>query len=130
MATRTKGPWNHRQCAEHRKVEGYTKKVCVLPGQDGDEVEHFASALYRLAKAFRRRLLKPATKRRTFDMHDVCGGHLEFPYMGKLCYGTKGMTPERLSVERTEVANFAKEIAKIRDSNPRYARFYTGNIWR
>jgi hypothetical protein len=50
MATRTKGPWNHRKCAEHRKVEGYTAKVCVLPGQNGDEVEHFAAVMYRLAK--------------------------------------------------------------------------------
>lgn len=122
--------WNHRKCAEHRKVEGYTSKVCVLPGQDGDQVEQFAAVLYRVAKAFRRRIPKPATKRRTFDPHDVCGGHFAFPGMGRVCYGRKRMSDEELESALSEAQSFAKEIGHLMSENPRYARFYTGKVWR
>jgi hypothetical protein len=122
--------WNHRKCAEHRKVEGYTAKVCVLPGQDGDEVEHFATVLYKVAAAFRRRILKPAVRRRQFDLHDVCGGHFPFPGMGKVCYGTKRMSDSELEYAEHEARVFAKEIGHLRAENPRYARFYTGDFWR
>jgi hypothetical protein len=129
MATRTKGPWNHRKCAEHRKVEGYTAKVCVLPGQNGDEVEHFAAVMYRLAKAFRRRIFKPATKKRAFNMHDLCGGHAPFPGMGKLCYGDRRMSASDLAAAKENALTFAKEIAQIRETMPRYARFYSSTVW-
>ena len=122
--------WNHRKCAEHRKVEGYTAKVCVLPGQNGDEIERFAQVMYKLAKAFNRRLFKPIPNRRNFDMHDVCGGHFDFPGMGNVCYGHSRMNASELQDARENALAFAKEIGHIRDQNPRYARFHTGNVWR
>lgn len=121
--------WNHKKCAEHRKVEGYTAKVCVLPGQDGDEVERFATVMYRLAVAFKRRIFKPAVKRRSFDMHDVCGGHFAFPGMGKVCYGNKRMSVSELEDAKNEALEFAKEVGKARATNPMYARFWTSDHW-
>lgn len=122
--------WNHRKCAEHRKVEGYTAKVCVLPGQDPEQVIRFAEVMYRLAAAFRRRIPKPAVKRRQFDMHDACGGHFEFPGLGKVCYGHKRMSEDELWVAKREAQEFAKDIGRSMSENPRYARFYTGQVWR
>lgn len=121
--------WSHRKCAEHRKVEGYTAKVCVLPGQDGDEVERFARVMYKLASAFHRRLFKPAPKKRAFNLHDICGGHFEFPGMGKVCYGRKGMDAGMLEFHEREAREFAKEIGKARASNPMYGRFWTSEHW-
>jgi hypothetical protein len=128
MATRKS--WNHKKCAAHRKVEGYTSKVCILPEQDEEQIVRFAEVMYRLATAFRRRIPKPAVKRKQFDMHDVCGGHFTYPAMGKVCYGSKRMNAEELEHAKAEAFDFAKEIEAIMQSNPRYARFYTGTAWR
>lgn len=122
--------WNHRKCAEHRKVEGYTAKVCVLPGQDPEQVIRFAEVIYRAAKAFHRTIPKPGTNRRTFDMHNVCGGHFPFPGMGKVCYGHKRMDQSELEHARAEALTFAQEIKQLMDENPRYSRFHTGDFWR
>lgn len=122
--------WNHRKCAEHRRVEGYTAKVCVLPGQDPEQIVRFAEVMYKLAMAFRRRIPKPAVNRRTFDPHDVCGGHFDFPGMGRVCYGRKRMSLTELEAERRDALEFAKEIGLLRAENPRYARFHTGDVWR
>ena len=130
MARRMSGPWNHRKCAEHRKIEGYTKKVCVLPGQDPEQIYRFAEVMYRLAVAFKRTIPKPATTRRQFNMHDVCGGHFSFPGMGKVCYGHRGMQAWELGAAQDEARKFAKEIGEIRANNPRYARFHTEDFWR
>lgn len=128
---RTKGPWNHRKCAEHHKVAGYTKKVCVLPGQDAEAVVRFAEVMHRVAVAFGRTLPKPAGAiRRSHDEHFSCGGHFDFPGMGSVCYGNRRMDAIRLKTAYDEARAFAKEIGHIREQNPRYARFYTGDFWR
>lgn len=121
--------WNHRKCAEHHKVEGYTAKVCVLPGQDPEEIVRFAEVMYRLATAFRRRIFKPAVKRKSFDMHDACGGHFPFPGMGKVCYGTRTMDPFALEAAEMDARAFAIEIGHARATNPMYARFWTSDHW-
>lgn len=121
--------WDHGTCAAHRKVEGYTSKVCVLPGQDPEQIVRFAEVMYRLATAFRRRIPKPGVNRRAFDMHDVCGGHFAFPGMGKVCYGHKRMSPTELEHAEKESRTFAKEIGMARNSNPVYARLWTSEHW-
>ena len=122
--------WNHRKCAEHRKVEGYTAKVCVLPGQDPEQVIRFAEVMYRAAKAFHRTIPKPGVNRRSFNMHNVCGGHFDFPGMGRVCYGHKRMSLTALETAEREARTFAKEIGKLQAENPRYSRFHTGEFWR
>lgn len=122
--------WNHRKCAAHRKVEGYTAKVCILPGQDEEQIVRFAEVMYRLAAAFRRRIPKPATNRRTYNPHDACGGHITgYSSLGKLCYGRKGMSVSALADAKQEALDFADEIVRTMETNPRYARFYTGTVW-
>lgn len=33
---------NHDECVEHVKVEGYKRKVCILAGQNREDVIQFA----------------------------------------------------------------------------------------
>lgn len=123
--------WNHRKCAEHRKVEGYTAKVCVLPGQDPEQVYRFAEVMNKLAVAFKRRNLKPAgAKKHRFDPHSGCGGHFDFPAQGRVCYGHYRMDDVELGYAEKKAREFCKEIGKLMSSNPRYARAFTGDFWR
>lgn len=111
--------FNHkRYCADHVKVDGYTAKVCILKGQDPDPIVRFAACMVRLARAFHREIKKPgAVRKPTFDIHNLCGGHFEFPGFGKVCYG-KGT-----SWTEAEARAFCKELGHLRDSSPLYPRY-------
>jgi hypothetical protein len=39
---------NHDDCIEHVKVEGYRKKICILTGQNRDDVIQFAKELLEI----------------------------------------------------------------------------------
>jgi hypothetical protein len=109
--------FNHkRYCASHVKVEGYTAKVCVLKGQEPEPIIGFAVEMVNLAIRVGRFLKKPGgtPKKPSSDIHNICGGHFEFPGFGKVCYG-KGT-----SWTEQEARAFCKELGHIRGNNPRY----------
>jgi hypothetical protein len=51
MSTTSKTAQRHAKCVEHVKVEGYSTKVCILAGQDREEVLAFAKSLVKGAQS-------------------------------------------------------------------------------
>lgn len=39
---------DHSDCIEHFKLEGYAKKICVLTGQNKEDVVQFAKEMLRI----------------------------------------------------------------------------------
>ncbi len=121
--------WNHRKCVEHRKVEGYAK-VCVLPGQDPEEIARFAEEMNRIAVDLGMRMFKPAgAKRSRSNPHTGCGGHFDYPAQGRICYGTYRMSETELDQAAKAAHEFSEFIGAQMSTNPRYARLYTGDFW-
>lgn len=102
--------WNHRRCASHTPVDG-AGRVCVLPGQDADDVVGFARAM--AAAGAGRRIPRPGTAKAAPTAeklrHVTCTGHVD-GFGGRLCVPA-GSTADEVEAFALEVAVAADELS-------------------